>query len=204
MASVVEVSEQQGTERLDKMSEQCSTERIDNDNDSHEVYILSDYLALFPKTNPLYKVTLTYGYISWEPTTRTRGSVKARRNSFKGKRSSSKQSLNDDENYIKTRQSILRKGGLFISLDDVVGCDCMKGKEPSDCSTYLTIYAYPHKKKIGLRRTTRKRETLTLIFNNCNTYENNMKDAEKWRKVITCLLKKISIKNMQGILTENI
>jgi len=189
MASAVEVSEDFHPESLDK----------EIHNDAHDVYILCDYLPLFPKSKPLFKVTVTTGYMSWEPTTKEkRGSIKAKRHSLKGKRSSSKQSINDDEEYIKMRESILRRGGLFISLDDIVGCDCMKGMESGDCSAYLTVYAYPRRKKIGSRRTVRKRETLTLMFNSCDTYDGNLKEAKKWKKVIVCLLKKIRISDLQG------
>ena len=35
-----------------------------------------------------------------------------------------------------------------LYFKDIIGCDCMKGKSTGDTSAYLTIYAYPHKKKI--------------------------------------------------------
>jgi hypothetical protein len=173
-------------------------------NEVFETHLLCEHLPLYPKTKPLYRVVLTAKYLSMELTELDKRSsikarpLKARKLSLKGRRSSSQQSVSDDSVSSETRQAVINKGGLFISLDDIIGSDCMKGKTEDDKHAYLTVYAYPHKKKMASKRTIRKRETLTLIFNNCDSYEDNMNEARKWMTVVQCLSKRINIGDIRG------
>ena len=80
-----------------------------------------------------------------------------------------------------------------LSFNDILGCDCMKGKSKSDVTAYLTTYAYPHKKKFASKKTLRKRHTFTFAFDSKETYEANSKDAEQWRVLISCLAKKVPV-----------
>ena len=175
-----------------------------SDDDVFETYLLCEHLPLYPKANPLYQVTLATRYLSMELTELAKRSsvkarpIKARKQSLKGRRSSSLQSVSDDSMSSETRQAVIGKGGLFLSMDDIIGCDCMKGKTEDDKQAYLTVYAYPHKKKLASKRTIRKRETLTLIFNNCDSYDANMKEARMWMNALQCLAKRVDISNIHG------
>ncbi|VVD03510.1 unnamed protein product [Leptidea sinapis] len=109
-----------------------------------------------------------------------------------------------------------------ILLRDIVGSKCMRSKrrragggscvcsslvghhqlkvvdensgdlDESDISAYLYIYAYVLKRG---RRTKRERTTITLRFRSYDRYEDNNKEALKWRTTIKCLLENLSISN---------
>lgn len=104
-----------------------------------------------------------------------------------------------------------------ISLSDIVGCRCMRRKrrsenscachpsssrkhdprvveensaekDESDISAYLYIYSYILKNckvKSGQKR---DRMTITLRFRSFDKYEDNMKEAQKWRSSIKHLI----------------
>lgn len=85
-----------------------------------------------------------------------------------------------------------------LLLRDVIGCDYRRGKSNTDNSAYLTIYAYPHKKKLIGKKTSRTRETLTLDFSHKNSFEDNQRDAKNWKQAITALINGITITDIQG------
>ncbi|XP_061714862.1 sphingosine kinase 1-like [Cydia pomonella] len=102
-----------------------------------------------------------------------------------------------------------------ILLRDIVGSKCMRSKrrrpgagscvcsfvsqqqlkvveensgdlDENDISAYLYIYAYILKRS---RRTMkRERTTITLRFRSFDKYEDNNKEAQKWRSTIKCLI----------------
>lgn len=103
-----------------------------------------------------------------------------------------------------------------ISLRDIIGSKCMRSKrrragasscvcsslvpqhqlkvveensrdlDENDISAYLYIYAYILKRS---RRTLkRERTTITLRFRSFDKYEDNNKEAQKWRTTIKCLV----------------
>lgn len=106
----------------------------------------------------------------------------------------------------------------IIQLQDIIGCRCLRSKRKShvkssctcsslpgqahhlkvveensvdldetDVSAYLYIYAYILKKgKRGNNR--RERTTLTLRFRSFDRYEDNNKEAQKWRIAIKQLI----------------
>lgn len=105
-----------------------------------------------------------------------------------------------------------------ISLSDIIGCRCMRSKrrserscachpsssrkndprvveensvdkDESDISAYLYIYAYVLKNckvKSGQKR---ERMTITLRFRSYDKYDDNMKEAQKWKSSIKHLIK---------------
>jgi hypothetical protein len=85
-----------------------------------------------------------------------------------------------------------------FSFKDIIGCDCMKGKTEDDSASYLTIYAYPHKKKFASKKTSRKRQTITIMFKSHTQLSENEKDSFLWWTVVKCLLKKVPISPSQG------
>lgn len=103
-----------------------------------------------------------------------------------------------------------------ISLRDIIGSKCMRSKrrrpgasscvcsslvpqqqlkvveensgdlDENDISAYLYIYAYILKRS---RRTLkRERTTITLRFRSFDKYEDNNKEAQKWRATIKCII----------------
>lgn len=105
-----------------------------------------------------------------------------------------------------------------ISLDDIIGCRCMRSKckpgpscvcrpsgrraveepekeeklntqDPKDISAYLYIYAYVLKKYKVTSGVKRERMTITLRFRSFDKFEENMREAQKWRLAIKCLMK---------------
>uniref|UniRef100_A0A1B6DK62 sphingosine kinase n=2 Tax=Clastoptera arizonana TaxID=38151 RepID=A0A1B6DK62_9HEMI len=112
-----------------------------------------------------------------------------------------------------------------ISLNDIIGCRCMRSKrrseqscachpsssrnndprvvdensldkDESDISAYLYIYAYVlknYKVKSGRKR---ERMTITLRFRSYDRYEDNMKEAQKWKSSINHLIKSQYITNL--------
>lgn len=108
-----------------------------------------------------------------------------------------------------------------ILLRDIIGSKCMRSKrrragagscvcsslvgpqqlkvvdensgdlDESDISAYLYIFAYTLKRS---RRTLkRERTTITLRFRSYDKYEDNYKEAQKWRTSIKCLIANQSI-----------
>lgn len=105
-----------------------------------------------------------------------------------------------------------------IALGDIIGCKCMRSKRRNtgscacrpgasksqmklvesaeihqqydelDTSAYLYIYAYILKKtrmKVAMRR---ERTTITLRFRSFDKYEDNLREASRWRLAIKCLI----------------
>lgn len=62
-----------------------------------------------------------------------------------------------------------------------------------DTSAYLYIYAYTLKKARvkGARR--RERTTITLRFRSFDKYEDNLREASRWRLAIKCLVGRVTI-----------
>ncbi|XP_043274590.1 sphingosine kinase 2-like [Venturia canescens] len=110
-----------------------------------------------------------------------------------------------------------------IGLNDIIGCRCLRSKRrnagscacrPSvsksqlrlvestetfgawdehDTSAYLYIYAYTLKKARvkGARR--RERTTITLRFRSFDKYEDNLREASRWRLAIKCLVTRVAV-----------
>lgn len=66
--------------------------------------------------------------------------------------------------------------------------------DENDISAYLYIYAYVLKK--SRRSLKRERTTITLRFRSYDKYEDNNKEAQKWRNTIKCLLANEPISSM--------
>ncbi|XP_015428810.1 PREDICTED: sphingosine kinase 2-like [Dufourea novaeangliae] len=122
-----------------------------------------------------------------------------------------------------------------IVLSDIIGCRCMRSKRKSagscvcgpgtsrsqfklvesaeayqcydefDTSAYLYIYAYTLKKARmkGVKR--RERTTITLRFRSFDKYEDNLREASRWRLAIKCLIVDVPVpKNFMSPTHENL
>lgn len=108
-----------------------------------------------------------------------------------------------------------------ILLRDIVGSKCMRSKrrrpgagscvcsslvgpqqlkvvdensgdlDENDISTYLYVYAYILKR--NRRSLKRERTTITLRFRSYDKYEDNNKEAQKWRTTLKCLIAGVPI-----------
>lgn len=108
-----------------------------------------------------------------------------------------------------------------IAINDIVGCRCMRSKrrhagasscvcsslpgpptlkvvdensgeqDENDVSAYLYIYAYILKR--NRRGGKRERTTITLRFRSFDKYDDNNKEAQKWRIAIKCLINNLPI-----------
>lgn len=102
-----------------------------------------------------------------------------------------------------------------IPIEDIIGCRCLRSKKPSkscscqsiprssstlkvveetsgdlddaDVSAYLYIYAYIIVNKGDNRR--RERTIITLRFRSFDKYEDNNKEAQRWRTIIKRLIR---------------
>ncbi len=110
----------------------------------------------------------------------------------------------DGINCIPLINGNVAKRTIFLSLKDIIGCDCFKGQREDDTNAYLTVYAYPHKKKFASKKTARSRQTVTLTYDKQNTFQDNLKEAEKWKIAITALLRGIQLQNSQGEITSHL
>jgi sphingosine kinase len=117
----------------------------------------------------------------------------------------------------------------IIKISDIVGCRCMRSTRSSarscvchpsairrnnlrivdensseqdekDDSAYLYIYAYVLKKYRVKSGQKRERMTIMLRFRSFDKYEDNMREAQKWRLAVKCLIKKKSLP--RGILSS--
>ena len=105
----------------------------------------------------------------------------------------------------------------LIHLQDIIGCRCLRSKrkknlgsscacsslpststlkvvdensgdlDESDASAYLYVYAYILKKSRNSSK--RERTTLTLRFRSFDRYDDNNREAQKWRTAIKQLIK---------------
>lgn len=105
-----------------------------------------------------------------------------------------------------------------INLRDITGCRCLRSKkrtggscacrpgalkpqprlvesteviqpfEAYDASAYLYIYAYTMKKARVKGAARRERTTITLRFRSFDKYEDNLREASKWRLAIKCFI----------------
>ncbi|XP_011630564.1 sphingosine kinase 2 [Pogonomyrmex barbatus] len=116
-----------------------------------------------------------------------------------------------------------------ISLGDIIGCRCMRSKrrnagscacrpgasksqmklvesaelyqqyDEHDTSAYLYIYAYILKKMRMKGTMRRERTTITLRFRSFDKYEDNLREASRWRLAIKCLVANVPVpKNLMS------
>ena len=81
---------------------------------------------------------------------------------------------------------------LIVKKQDILGCDCLKGRKKNDSSSYLSLYCYQHKKKVIGDSTLRQRRVLTIVFNGKSTYEENNNDSIVWKTKISEMVKGLS------------
>ena len=81
-----------------------------------------------------------------------------------------------------------------------------------DTSAYLYIYAYTLKRAKVANKGSRRRErtTVTLRFRSFDRYEDNLREASRWRLAIKCLLNRLPVpkaymspahRNLQSLLS---
>ncbi|XP_066590910.1 sphingosine kinase 1-like [Prorops nasuta] len=77
--------------------------------------------------------------------------------------------------------------------------EAFQANDEFDTSAYLYIYAYTLKKirMKGHRR--RERTTITLRFRSFDKYEDNLKEASRWRLAVKCLVNRVPVpKNLMS------
>lgn len=111
--------------------------------------------------------------------------------------------IKENENQIKTQ---------IIPIKDIIGCRCLRSKKPgnscacqslphstslkvvdeksgehddTDVSAYLYIYAYV----LQNNRNKRERTTITLRFRSFDKYDDNYKEAQRWRTMLKKLIR---------------
>ena len=90
------------------------------------------------------------------------------------------------------------KRTIEYSFRDIIGCDCLRGKTDGDGNAYLVLYIYPHKRKLASKKTTRRRVTLTLMFDQMMSYAENQEAANKWKIMIQAILQGLQIQSING------
>lgn len=115
-----------------------------------------------------------------------------------------------------TKETDVSSKEQTISLRDIIGSKCMRSKrrrpgagscvcsslvgpqqlkvveetsgdlDENDISAYLYIYAYILKR--SRRSMKRERTTITLRFRSFDKYEDNNREAQKWRATLKCLI----------------
>lgn len=113
-----------------------------------------------------------------------------------------------------------------ILLPDIIGCRCLRSKrkrgsassctcaslpgpahlkvvednsldlDESDVSAYLYIYAYILKKNTRRNSSRRERTTITLRFRSFDKYEDNNREAQKWRTAMKQLIDHRGLENV--------
>lgn len=95
---------------------------------------------------------------------------------------------------------VCRPGASRMQLKLVESMDAFQTSyDEYDTSAYLYIYAYTLKKvrMKGIRR--RERTTITLRFRSFDKYEDNLREASRWRLAIKCLVTKLPVpKNLMS------
>lgn len=118
-----------------------------------------------------------------------------------------------------------------IVLEDVIGCRCMRSKrfvhkckwrprsnkktcreeldensmewDESDVSAYLYIYAYILKKGKMITHRKRERMVITLRFRSYDKYDDNMREAHKWKITIKYLMSLINKSSIPSCFITN-
>lgn len=126
-----------------------------------------------------------------------------------------------------------------IRIDDIVGAHCARSKakahggpcvcgpnskkknlkvvedyqsdlDQKDVSAYLYVYAYVLKKQKVASGERREKMTITLRFRSFDKPQENMREAQRWRTAIKCLIKKrpvpssVFYQGEQGIIGSSI
>lgn len=82
---------------------------------------------------------------------------------------------------------------IILHLRDIIGCDCLKGKDPNDTNGYLALYSYPLRRKLTSKKSIRKREVVTITFSQNQSYDVNIQEAARWKAVISGILQEMTI-----------
>ncbi|XP_033736835.1 sphingosine kinase 1-like [Pecten maximus] len=72
-------------------------------------------------------------------------------------------------------------------MGDIVGCRCRRSKTADDSTAYLTIYAYPFRKRTMSSKLTRIRMDFTFGCNASPSFDDNIRTCAVWRNVVTRL-----------------
>lgn len=91
-----------------------------------------------------------------------------------------------------------RKGGVFektINIADVIGCHCMKERSNAEDGiigkdAYFCVYTYSlQKKTFSLKTFRRHRDMAVFKVNLHETFEENLKEAKKWKAFIVAAIR---------------
>ncbi|KAK4877073.1 hypothetical protein RN001_009579 [Aquatica leii] len=117
--------------------------------------------------------------------------------------------IKEQENHVKTQ---------VIPIKDIIGCRCLRSKKQSyscacqslphsslkvvdeksgehddtDISAYLYIYSYI----LRANRNKRERTTITLRFRSFDKYDENYKEAQRWRTILKKLIRGEEVTNV--------
>ncbi|XP_012283324.1 sphingosine kinase 2 [Orussus abietinus] len=92
-----------------------------------------------------------------------------------------------------------RPGASKAQLRLVESTEAFQPYDEYDTSAYLYIYAYTVKKSRVKGGRRRERTTVTLRFRSFDRYEDNLREASRWRLAIKCLVAKVPVpKNLMS------
>jgi hypothetical protein len=80
----------------------------------------------------------------------------------------------------------------LVSLDDVIGVQCMKGSTVADSKAYLTLYVYPKGRTLtGNVDPVRRRQVLVFGVGTSHVFTENLQMAHVWRQAIFGLMRPV-------------
>lgn len=153
-----------------------------------ENFLLDGRFAINLKPKPIYAVSVTLSAVVYRAITAPPSSSRSSDSDLVGGGDASNPSVGQSTpSPSPSWSSSSPPLGSSIEISDTVGCDCLRGKKESDSvAAYFVIYSYTRSKKST--KGCRKRETLTLKFDHCPTYDENQEEAQRWKTAITSLI----------------
>lgn len=146
--------------------------------------VLEETFYIFNKKKTVYRVKLTEKGLSLQK--ESNGNSKTETillDDIVGCRCMRRRRRKSESCVCRPKISSGKKNGLSVVEENSADQD------ENDSSVYLYIYSYILKKnrvKSGLKR---ERMTITLRFRSFDGYEDNMREAQRWRVAIKCLIR---------------
>lgn len=82
----------------------------------------------------------------------------------------------------------------YLHFGDVIGCRCRKSLDQKHANkAYVTLFAYPLKKKLFSEKHVRYKNHVTLAYRSESSFDGNRKIVEKWRRVILHLCRQLPV-----------
>ena len=105
--------------------------------------------------------------------------------------------------YYPLNESRDSKNKKYIHFGDVIGCRCRKSVDEKHLhKAYLTVFAYPLKKKLLSDKWIRYKHHVTFARRSDSSFDENRKVVEKWRRVFLHLCQRLPFRKKGKLMSH--